>query len=231
MELTFFMPFAKGIVTSNVSCMYQLGFILFKFNLFCLQNCKLDKDACEPISCMKVHPYAAERENVRRKEGDLNSLSSILNFGLFFMLLILSLLTKISSISWLSVFDFDPSTDSVLQVTKEDYLSCSKSHPIKEYKDGKTKVELGRPGPFYFLSKADGNCEKGQKLTVIVLSVGHHRHSAPLAAPALAPSLLVSPEPTLSPLAPPPANGAFGVRGGFTGILVGIVSLMGMLLV
>ncbi|KAB1211921.1 Early nodulin-like protein 1 [Morella rubra] len=131
----------------------------------------------------------------------------------------------------LLLFDFDPSTDSVLQVTKEDYLSCSKSHPIKEYKDGKTKVELGRPGPFYFLSKADGNCEKGQKLTVIVLSVGHHRHSAPLAAPALAPSLLVSPEPTLSPLAPPPANGAFGVRGGFTGILVGIVSLMGMLLV
>ncbi|GLT66459.1 hypothetical protein SLA2020_388240 [Shorea laevis] len=88
------------------------------------------------------------------------------------------------------IFEYNPKSDSVLQVTKEEYESCNKSNPIKEYNDPKTKVELDRPGPFYFISKAEGSCEKGQKLTVVVLSHGHHspKHSAPLPAPESAPA-------------------------------------------
>jgi len=48
-------------------------------------------------------------------------------------------------------------------VTKEERRSTrAATNPIKEYKDTKTKVELDRPVPFYFIIKAKGSCEKGQ---------------------------------------------------------------------
>lgn len=59
-------------------------------------------------------------------------------------------------------------------MTKENYLSCNTSKPIKEYKDGdNTKVELDESGPFYFISGADSHCKKGQKLVVVVMSEKH----------------------------------------------------------
>ncbi|XP_018839584.1 early nodulin-like protein 1 [Juglans regia] len=68
------------------------------------------------------------------------------------------------------VWKYDSGKDSVLQVNKEDYMNCNTSKPIEEYKDGNTKVKLDRSGPFYFISGAEGHCEKGQKLVVVVLS-------------------------------------------------------------
>ncbi|KDP33508.1 hypothetical protein JCGZ_07079 [Jatropha curcas] len=68
------------------------------------------------------------------------------------------------------VWKYDSQKDSVLQVTREAYLSCNTSNPIEEYKDGNTKVKLDRSGPFYFISGAEGHCEKGQKIIVVVLS-------------------------------------------------------------
>ncbi|KAF7830359.1 early nodulin-like protein 1 [Senna tora] len=64
------------------------------------------------------------------------------------------------------VWKYDGGKDSVLQVSREDYVNCSTSNPIKEYNDGNTKVKLDRPGPFYFISGAKGHCEEGQKLVV-----------------------------------------------------------------
>ena len=143
----------------------------------------------------------------------------------------LSTLTKISSFSWISVFEFNPKIDSLLEVSKEDYESCKVTNAIKEYKDGKTKVELDKSGPFYFISKAKGSCEKGQKLTVVVLSnKHHHKHSpSPASAPGAQAPGAQAPGPALPPYTPP--NGAIGLRGGFIGIVVGIVSLVGMIIV
>lgn len=77
----------------------------------------------------------------------------------------------------------------MLQVSKEDYLSCNTSNPIEEYKDGETKVKLDRSGPFYFVSGAEGHCEKGQKLIVVVLSPRHkNRYMGVSPAPSLAES-------------------------------------------
>ncbi|KAG6625617.1 early nodulin-like protein 1 [Carya illinoinensis] len=71
------------------------------------------------------------------------------------------------------VWNYDPSKDSVLQVSKKDYESCSTSSPIAVYKDGNTKVKLDRSGPFYFINGTEDHCEKGQKLATVVLSVRH----------------------------------------------------------
>jgi hypothetical protein len=110
----------------------------------------------------------------------------------------------------------------------EEYESCNKSNPIKEYKDPKAKVELDRPGRFYFISKAEGSCEKGQKLIVVVLSNGHHlpKHLSPPPAPESAP---VTPAPAPAPQAPAPApNSSGALRGGFIGVVGILVSLVEM---
>lgn len=90
-----------------------------------------------------------------------------------------------------SVWKYDGGKDSVLQVSREEYVNCSTSNPIKVHSDGTTKVKLDRPGPFYFISGAQGHCEKGQKLVVVVLtprgrSSGIVSSSAPAPAPFLA---------------------------------------------
>uniref|UniRef100_A0A2N9FWV3 Phytocyanin domain-containing protein n=1 Tax=Fagus sylvatica TaxID=28930 RepID=A0A2N9FWV3_FAGSY len=121
------------------------------------------------------------------------------------------------------IFEYNPKIDSLLEVSKEDYESCKVTNAIKEYKDGKTKVELDKSGPFYFISKAKGSCEKGQKLTVVVLSnKHHHKHSpSPASAPGAQAPGAQAPGPALPPYTPP--NGAIGLRGGFIGIVVGII--------
>ncbi|XVF35568.1 hypothetical protein REPUB_Repub18cG0157100 [Reevesia pubescens] len=65
------------------------------------------------------------------------------------------------------IWKYDGKVDSVLQATNENYESCNTSKPMKEYKDGNnTKVEPDKSGPFYFISEADGHCQKGQKVHV-----------------------------------------------------------------
>ncbi|KAL0013513.1 hypothetical protein SO802_000582 [Lithocarpus litseifolius] len=169
----------------------------------------------------------------------------------------------------------DPLIDSVLEVTKDDYDKCYVSNPIKEHRDVNTKVELDRSGPFYFVSNTVVSCEKGQKLTVVVLHKhpkpppppGHAASPAPLSSqpkgPAASPAPLTptpkvpapspatlptqpkvpapsparpapppkNPAPSPAPLSPPPTAGAFGLRGGFVGIVVGIMSLVGIVFI
>ncbi|KAK2355259.1 early nodulin protein [Trifolium repens] len=68
------------------------------------------------------------------------------------------------------VFKYKKGSDSVLEVKKEDYEKCNKTNPIKKFEDGETEFTLDRSGPFYFISGKDENCEKGQKLTLVVIS-------------------------------------------------------------
>ncbi|XP_071723948.1 early nodulin-like protein 14 [Rutidosis leptorrhynchoides] len=81
------------------------------------------------------------------------------------------------------VLNYDKEKDSVLEVTKEAYMSCNTSNPITEYKDGNTKVKLDRSGPFYFISGAEGHCAKGLKLIVVVMSPRHSTISSPAPSP------------------------------------------------
>ena len=91
------------------------------------------------------------------------------------------------------MWKYDGEKDSVLQVSKEDYLSCNIASPIAEHKDGETKVKLDKAGPYYFISGAKGHCEKGQKLVVVVLSPRHHSYLSPAPSPAELHSPAVAP--------------------------------------
>ncbi|RZC59040.1 hypothetical protein C5167_006348 [Papaver somniferum] len=85
------------------------------------------------------------------------------------------------------VWEYETGKDSVLQVTRENYLNCVLTKPVAEYKDGEnTKVELNKSGPYYFISGAKGHCEKGQKLIVVVMAP---RSTAPAPSPVDAPAV------------------------------------------
>ncbi|KAG5569465.1 hypothetical protein H5410_059231 [Solanum commersonii] len=107
------------------------------------------------------------------------------------------------------VLNYDPKSDSVLQVNEEDYNNCNKAQPIKSYQDGVTKILLDKSGPFFFISGANGHCEKGQKLNVRVLSP---KHSSSTRVEFLAPTLAPAPA-----LAPAPESGSSGMKVGIIG--------------
>lgn len=117
--------------------------------------------------------------------------------------------------------------DSVLQVTKEDYESCNTAKPLKQYNDGDTKVELDKSGPYFFITGAPGNCAKGEKITLVVLS---ERKSGGGGSSGGAPK--VSPgSPTAQTPAPAPApaaahNAADGLKVGsgwfVTAVVIGL---------
>ncbi|XP_016503908.2 early nodulin-like protein 3 [Nicotiana tabacum] len=114
------------------------------------------------------------------------------------------------------IFKFKIGSDSVLIVDQDDYSKCNKDKPIRELKHGDSKIKLYRSGPFYFISGHEDNCEKGQKLKVVVLSPNHKAHNA--LSPVTEPIGSVSP-------APSPAQSAAGFTVSPSGFLWGF-SLM-----
>lgn len=108
----------------------------------------------------------------------------------------------------------------MLQVTEENYESCNTSKPIKKYKDGNnTKVKLNKSGPFYFISGADGHCQKGQNLEVTVMSEKHRHHVNP---PAFSPKPAIAPAPEPAKTSP---NKALAYKDG---TFLALASLLGL---
>ncbi|XP_055824123.1 early nodulin-like protein 1 [Solanum dulcamara] len=106
------------------------------------------------------------------------------------------------------VFKYKKGSDSVLVVhDKDDYLKCNKTKPIHHLKDGHSKLKFTRNGRFYFISGKDDNCEKGQKVLVVVMSPNHHnRHKSP--SPASSPVATQTPPPESVPSVVAPAPGS-----------------------
>ncbi|KAL6345636.1 hypothetical protein AAG906_017368 [Vitis piasezkii] len=114
------------------------------------------------------------------------------------------------------VWTYDKEKDSVLKVRREAYISCNTSDAIEEYNGGNTKVSLDKSGPHYFISGAEGHCEKGQKVIVVVLS---QRHRLVGVSPAPSPSEVEGP-------AVAPTSDASSFKAGYLvalGVLVGFV--------
>ncbi|KAK6946855.1 Phytocyanin domain [Dillenia turbinata] len=68
------------------------------------------------------------------------------------------------------LFVYQPETDSVLRVNKDDYTNCNIATYTNTYKDGHTVFKFNQSGPYYFISGVKDNCLKGEKLVVVVLA-------------------------------------------------------------
>ncbi|KAL4280293.1 hypothetical protein GQ457_03G023300 [Hibiscus cannabinus] len=83
------------------------------------------------------------------------------------------------------VFSYVPNDDSVLNVTEEAYKRCTIESPIAKYTDGHTVFSLDHSGPYYFISGNKHNCDKNEKLVVVVMA---DRSNPTIAPPSPAPS-------------------------------------------
>ncbi|PON40067.1 Phytocyanin domain containing protein [Parasponia andersonii] len=94
-------------------------------------------------------------------------------------------------------FKYKKGSDSVLVVNKNDYDNCNTKNPTQKLEDGDSEFKFDRSGPFFFISGK--NCDKGQKLIVVVLAVRPPKHSTP--SPAISPPPGAHP-----PVASPPTG-------------------------
>ncbi|KAL6538328.1 hypothetical protein OROGR_012316 [Orobanche gracilis] len=102
------------------------------------------------------------------------------------------------------LFRYKNGSDSVLVVNKNDYYNCNNAGtPIFKFENGNSVFKFEHSGPFYFISGIKANCERGQKLIVVVLAV---RNRAPTPPPtAHSPT---APPPRESSPTPPPTTGS-----------------------
>ncbi|XP_039012317.1 early nodulin-like protein 3 isoform X2 [Hibiscus syriacus] len=102
------------------------------------------------------------------------------------------------------VFIYTPKDDSVLHVNEEAYKNCCVESPLSSYTDGHTVFSLSHSGPYYFISGNKGNCEKNEKLVVVVLADRSNCSSTTngTAPPPPAPSSSIDIIPPLAPSSP-----------------------------
>ncbi|KAK6934402.1 Phytocyanin domain [Dillenia turbinata] len=89
------------------------------------------------------------------------------------------------------LFVYQPETDSVLPVNKDDYTNCNTAthNSTDTYKDGHTVIKFNQSGPYYFISGVKDHCLKGEKLVVVVLADRSNKNaSSDSAAPSPPPS-------------------------------------------
>lgn len=117
------------------------------------------------------------------------------------------------------LFKYTAKQDSVLVVTAQAFQTCNTTAPVAVYDDGNTVFKFPKSGPFYFISGAEGHCDKGQKVVVVVMAQGGGRRGGDALPPAGAPAFASSPSagnagdesPAMSPFGSPavaPASGA-----------------------
>ncbi|KAF4401209.1 hypothetical protein G4B88_014050 [Cannabis sativa] len=94
-------------------------------------------------------------------------------------------------------FDFETGRYNVIQVTRQEYESCTSWSPIKIYYEGPAIVPLTQQGVLYFICNLSNYCNLGQKIAITV-------HDCPKTNPP-------SPAPTI-PASPPPSPAPSTVR-------------------
>ncbi|KNA12837.1 hypothetical protein SOVF_122300 [Spinacia oleracea] len=102
------------------------------------------------------------------------------------------------------LFVYQSASDSVLQVTKEDYSSCTTTSPIAKYTDGHTEFKFSNSGPYYFISGNKDNCNKNEKVTVVVMADRSSKNSPPSPSPSASPPAPGTGHDEQPPVASPP---------------------------
>ncbi|XP_062186377.1 early nodulin-like protein 9 [Phragmites australis] len=116
-------------------------------------------------------------------------------------------------------FSYQPGNDSVLLVDKKAYDACDTSAPIDTFADGNTVFTFTRSGPFYFISGNKDNCNRNEKLIVVVMAERAVAGNGTEPASPFSPS---SPPPPIgieiSPTAHPRPNAAAPKAAGVAGM-------------
>lgn len=95
----------------------------------------------------------------------------------------------------------------MLVVTKDNYFSCNNKKPVQSLTDGESVFSFDHSGPYFFISGNADNCNKGQKLIVVVMAVrnkSQHHEASPCPVSCTPPAS--SPQPSASSPPTSPAS-------------------------
>lgn len=126
------------------------------------------------------------------------------------------------------VFSYSAS-NSVREVTKQNFDTCNISNPLKTYSNGNTTVTLSAPGDRYFVSGNRLYCFGGMKLHVHVPA---DEVASPIGSPQAQPSATGTPLPVQpssksnKPSANIPTSSGISSYGGSNSVVVAFVSFM-----
>ncbi|PIA44864.1 hypothetical protein AQUCO_01700440v1 [Aquilegia coerulea] len=90
------------------------------------------------------------------------------------------------------VFEYDAKAHDVIEVTKEDYNTCTVSKsPLHKFKTGNDTIPITVPGHFFYICSVQGHCHAGQKVDIRVpedKSSKNKSSEVPSASPSASPS-------------------------------------------
>ncbi|OMO50466.1 Plastocyanin-like protein [Corchorus olitorius] len=89
------------------------------------------------------------------------------------------------------LFEYNNEFHDVVEVSHDDFQSCTATSAIATYASGSDSITLERPGHYYFLCGVPGHCQIGQRVDILVQP----------APSSIAPS--TSPSPSALPSSPP----------------------------
>lgn len=101
-------------------------------------------------------------------------------------------------------FTYQAGSDTVLLVDKRAYDACDTGAPVDTFSDGNTVFTFTRSGPYYFISGNKDNCNRGEKLIVVVMA---ERAAVANATEPGGVGLAPSPNGPFSSYSPPPPFG------------------------
>jgi hypothetical protein len=103
-----------------------------------------------------------------------------------------------------AAFTYQAGNDSVLLVDKKAYDACDTNSPMDTFADGNTVFTFTRSGPYYFISGNKDNCNRNEKLIVVVMADRSTVDNGTQTTTGLAPA----PNSPFSPFSPPSPIGA-----------------------
>ncbi|XP_059662518.1 early nodulin-like protein 9 [Cornus florida] len=126
-------------------------------------------------------------------------------------------------------FVYPAGKDSVLYVTNDDYTNCNTATYLKKASDGNTLFQFNESGPFYFISGDRDNCNKNEKMVVVVMADrSTNTNQTTIASPPPPPvgSSEFVPTPPPSPYSPSAASSMLLSFIGSIGAFVATISFL-----
>ncbi|GAA0166188.1 hypothetical protein LIER_40138 [Lithospermum erythrorhizon] len=111
-----------------------------------------------------------------------------------------------------AVFEYSADKDSVLYVKKDDYDNCNIDSPLEKYTDDHTVFQFNHSGPNYFISGVKENCQKNQKVHIVVLADRSGKGNVSSPPPAPSGEVPPSPAPVEQESPPPPPQGSVDIN-------------------
>ncbi|KAL2541539.1 Cupredoxin superfamily protein [Abeliophyllum distichum] len=90
------------------------------------------------------------------------------------------------------VFNYNPQFHNVVQVSKQDYDTCTSSSPLSIFNSGSDSIPLPTSADYYFICGFPGNCQAGQKVSTPVgnsVSTGSGQNLPPPHLPQYDPTM------------------------------------------